>query len=49
MNWEVGILAFFLYFVPVIAILVIWYQRDKEIDHRYDQQMKEIRERYYGK
>jgi hypothetical protein len=48
MNWEAGILAFILFWVPMAIIFVRFHKQDKEIDRKYEQQMKEIKEKYYG-
>ena len=48
MNCGVGLLAFFLYFAPIIAMLVFLYQKDKKFEKEYNRKIKEIEEKYYG-
>jgi hypothetical protein len=47
MNWLAGIIAFFLYVPAMLVVFYIWHKRNKEIDRKYDEEMKRIR-KYWG-
>lgn len=46
MNWQAGILAFILFWVPMIAIYIIMCKRDREIKQAYIDEMTRIRKQY---
>ena len=46
MNWQVGILAFILFWVPMIAVYIVFCKRNRQIERRYEDEMKRIRKRY---
>lgn len=46
MNWQAGILAFILFWVPMIAIYIILCKRDRQIEQAYEDRMKQIKKRY---
>ena len=47
MNWLAGMIAFFLYVPAMLVVFYIWHKRNKEIDRKYDEEMKRIR-KYWG-
>lgn len=46
MNWTAGILAFVLFFIPMMVIFYRFHKQDKEIDRKYEEEMKRIRKKY---
>lgn len=49
MNWQAGILAVVLFYVPMIIVAVILYKRDKEFDRKYEERMKQLRTHWLDK
>ena len=43
MNWQAGILAVVLFYVPMIIVAVILYKRDREFERKYRERMKQLR------
>ena len=46
MNWTAGILAFVLVYVPVMCIFYTFHERNKEIDRKYEEEMKRIGKKF---
>lgn len=46
MNWSTGILAFVLIYVPMMIIFYRFHTANKEIDRKYEEEMKRIRKKY---
>jgi hypothetical protein len=49
MNWQAGILAVLLFYVPVIIVAVLLYKKDKEFNRKYEERMKEFRTHWLDK
>ncbi len=49
MNWQAGILAFVLFYMPMIVIFVMLYKRDREFDRKYEERMKQLRTHWLDK
>ena len=47
MNWQAGILAFALFWIPTMCIFIWMRKRDQEIDREYKEKIKQI-EKHYG-
>ena len=45
-HWFAGLLAAFLLWVPLIIVFVVLYKRNKEIDRKYEENMKRIKEQH---
>jgi hypothetical protein len=43
MNWTAGILAFVLVYVPMMIVFYRFMKANKEIDRKYEEEMKRIR------
>lgn len=46
MNWQAGILASVLFWVPLGCIFIWMRKRDQEIDREYREKIKQIEKRY---
>ena len=46
MNYTAGILAIIFLFIPLMIVLYTFHKRNKEIDRRYEEEMKRIKKRY---
>lgn len=46
MNYEAGLLAFFLFYVPMAIVFYKLYRRDQRIEQEYKDQIKQIQEKY---
>ena len=49
MNWQAGILAVLLFYVPMIVVAVILYKRDREFERKYELRMKQLRKHWLDK
>jgi pilus assembly protein TadC len=46
MNYIAGALAIVVLFIPLMVVLYTFHKRNKEIDRRYEEAMKQIKKRY---
>ena len=46
MNWEAGILAFVLLYIPMIFLFIWFNKKDREIEQEYRDKLAEIKKKY---
>jgi hypothetical protein len=46
MNYTAGIIAVAILFIPMMIVFYTVHKRNKEIDRKYEEEMKRIRKKY---
>jgi TRAP-type C4-dicarboxylate transport system permease large subunit len=46
MNYTAGIIAVLVLFIPLMIVLYTFHKRNREIDRKYEEEMKRIRKQY---
>jgi hypothetical protein len=48
MNWIAGLIAFLLFYIPLMFIFVAWFKANKRAEQDYRESMKAIEKKYWS-